>query len=65
MKKSIQELQTKKIVELEKELSTLRAEVAKLKVEKKAKPEKDTNLIQKKQMKIAQLLTVINQQKKA
>ncbi len=65
MKKAIQELQTKKIAELEKELATLRTEVAKLKVEKKAKPEKDTNLIQKKQTKIAQLLTVMNKQKKA
>lgn len=61
MKKQISDLQSKTAAELMKEMSSVRSEIAKLKVEAKMKPQKDTNLIKKKEKHLAHILTVITQ----
>ena len=61
MKKHIKELQAKTVVDLQKEIGTLRAEIAKFKVESKVKPQKDSNIIKKKEKQLAHILTVITQ----
>ena len=61
MKKLITELTAKTSQELDKEVADLRLEIAKLIVESKAKPQKDTNTIKKKQKRIAYILTVKRQ----
>ena len=61
MKKLTKELQGKDISELEKEVQSLRKEIAKLKIERKVKPPKDTNLIRKKEKRLASILTMITQ----
>lgn len=63
MKKAAKELRSKSIQDMHKEVQTLRTEIARLKVEKKVKPQKDTNLIAKKQKRLAVVLTLINQQR--
>lgn len=61
MKKYIQELQAKTISELEREATKVRQEIAKLKLESKVNPSKDTNFLQKKRKTLARILTVISQ----
>ena len=61
MKKQITDLQGKSVADLVKEVAAVRAEVAKLKVEAKIKPQKDTNLIKKREKHLAHILTVISQ----
>ncbi len=61
MKKHIKELQAKTVADLTKEIGTVRLEIAKLKVESKIKPQKDSNLIKKKEKHLAHILTVITQ----
>jgi ribosomal protein L29 len=63
MKKLTKELQTKSVKDLEKEAETLHTEIAKLSVERKVKPEKDTNLITKKRKRLAVILTLMGQKK--
>lgn len=59
MKKITKELQAKTVENLLKEAEVLRAEVAKLILEKGIKPQKDTNIKIKKQKKLAAILTMI------
>ncbi|MBP7966946.1 50S ribosomal protein L29 [Candidatus Woesebacteria bacterium] len=61
MKKYIADLQAKSVGEINKDISAIIEEVAKLKIESKIKPQKDTNLIKKKEKQLAQMLTVITQ----
>lgn len=63
MRKSRKEYQDKSIVELEKQAQTIREEIAKLSIESKLKPQKDTNLIVKKRKSLAVVLTLINEKK--
>jgi ribosomal protein L29 len=61
MKKVTHDLAGKSIEELQKEVAVLKADIAKLFSTRKAKPEKDTNAIAKKQKKLAVALTLITQ----
>lgn len=63
MKKSVKELQSKTVKELEKSVNSLHEEVAKLRLQQKVNPSKDTNIVSKKRKMIATLLTVITQKK--
>jgi ribosomal protein L29 len=63
MKKEVKELKQKTIKEIEKEISNLRQEIAKLKIETKVNPPKDTNLLRKKNKKLGRLLTVLTEKK--
>ena len=51
----------KTVKELMKEAQDLRTELAMLQIERKVKPQKDTNLTMKKRKKLAVILTLINQ----
>ena len=59
MKKLTKELYSKSIDDLNKEVVALGSEIAKLKVERKVKQEKDTNWLFKKQKRLAAILTMI------
>lgn len=61
MKKTVTELQVKSVQELEKEAQTLRDEIAKLTIESKVKPEKNTNLSFNKKRRLAVILTLVTQ----
>lgn len=63
MKKIVKDYNSKTIKELEKEKKTLTEEIARLKVELKVNPRKDTNILMKKRKKLAVLLTVLNEKK--
>jgi len=65
MKKVINKLKQKTIKELEQEVNNLRQEIAKLKIETKVNPPKDTNFLVKKRKKLAQLLTILTEKKEA
>lgn len=61
MKKVTQDLAGKSIEELKKEAAVLKADIARLFSTRKAKPEKDTNAVVKKQKRLAVALTLITQ----
>lgn len=63
MKKTVKELRNKTISELEKEAKTLRGELAKLILEAKVKPTKDTNVLIKKRKRLAVILTILGEKK--
>ncbi len=63
MKKIVKDYNLKKIEDLEKEKKTLTEEIARLKLELKVNPKKDTNILMKKRKKLAILLTVLNEKK--
>ncbi len=63
MKNQTKDLQEKTIKELEKNVQTIREEIAKLKLEIRIKPQKDTNIIMKKRREIARMLTLINEKR--
>ncbi len=63
MKNQTKDLQVKTIKELEKNVQTIREEIAKLKLEIRIKPQKDTNIIMKKRREIARMLTLINEKR--
>lgn len=63
MKKQNRDLVQKSVEELQKEAKTLRDDMAKLHVESRVKPEKDTNSSRKKQKRLAVVLTLINTKK--
>lgn len=63
MKKIVSEFKGKALGELEKEKQKLRLEIAKLKLEFKANPQKDTNLMFKKRKRLAVVLTLMNERK--
>ncbi len=61
MKKITKEYTNKTAEELKKEAESLRKEIAKLEIERQAKPQKDTNMIFKKKKRLAVVLTTIRQ----
>ncbi|OQY67391.1 50S ribosomal protein L29, partial [Microgenomates bacterium UTCPR1] len=63
MKKIIKEIRSKSIAELEKQRVSLAEEIAKLKLSKKAIPQKDSNLLKKKRKQMAILLTIMTEKK--
>ncbi|MBW7960324.1 50S ribosomal protein L29 [Patescibacteria group bacterium] len=63
MKKIIKEIRSKSIAELEKQRVSLAEEIAKMKLSKKAIPQKDTNLLKKKRKQMAILLTIMTEKK--
>lgn len=65
MKKSIQELLKKSSADLDKEVKQLKTEIAKMVVERKVLPQKDTNLMGKKKNRVAALMTIINQKRES
>ncbi len=58
MRKQIEDIKKKSKVEMEKEIRNTMEEIARLTVESKVNPQKDSNLIFKKKKYIAQLKTV-------
>lgn len=63
MKKITKEYKTKTRKELEKIVQHLREEIAKLRLEAKVNPPKDTNLLVKKRKTLALILTLISEKK--
>jgi len=63
MKNKILELKAKSIHELEKEAKDLREEIAKLRLELKVNPPKDTNVLMKKRKQLAVILTIVGEKK--
>ncbi len=63
MRKINNEYREKTIKELEKEGQKLRQEIAKLKLEEKVNPAKDTNLLMKKRKRLAVILTLFTEKK--
>jgi ribosomal protein L29 len=63
MKKAVADLKTKSIKQLEIEISKLREEIAKLKLEIKINQPKDANLLFKKRKQLARMLTVLTEKK--
>lgn len=63
MKKNTKTYREKTVKELEKENSSLREEIAKLRLSFKSNPPKDTNLLMKKRKLLAVLLTVLGEKK--
>jgi ribosomal protein L29 len=61
MKKTFKEIKDKSIKELEKETGSLRAEIAKLNLEAKINPPKNTNTRFLKRKRLAVMLTVLGQ----
>ena len=59
MKKITKELQAKSMEDLLKETDVLRGEITKMRLEQGVKPQKDTNIIIKKQKRLAAILTMI------
>jgi ribosomal protein L29 len=63
MRKITKELTEKSIAELQKEAQSLKEEIAKLTLEAKSNPPKDTNMVFKKRKRLAVILTLISQKK--
>ena len=63
MKKKKIEIKSKSIPELEKAEIKLREEIARLRLELKVNPAKDTNIIMKKRKELAVILTIMSQKK--
>lgn len=61
MKKITKEYITKTVEEMKKEVEALHKEIAKLEIERKAKPQKDSNMVFKMKKRLAVILTVISQ----
>jgi len=61
MKKLTKELKNKTIDQLEKEIQIIRSEIAKLRLETKTNPTKDTNLLIKKRKRLAVILTILKE----
>ena len=63
MKKKNLKLKDKAVGELEKEAQVLREEIAKIKLEFRVNPAKDTNILMKKRKQLAVTLTLIGEKK--
>lgn len=64
-KKETRELRGKSLEELKKQTEDLRVDIAKTRVELKANPPKDTNVMMKKRKRLARILTIIREKKLA
>lgn len=65
MKKLVKEMSTKSMKELEKKVQENQLDIAKLQLEAKTNPQKDTNLLFKKRKQVAVFLTLINEKQAA
>lgn len=63
MKKTSSEFKGKSVKDLEKEEKKLREEMAKLKLESKVNPQKDSNFLFKKRKRLAVILTLLNERR--
>lgn len=63
MKKKNLKLKDKSIGDLEKDVQNLREEIAKIRLEFRVNPAKDTNLLMKKRKQLAVTLTLIGEKK--
>lgn len=63
MKKLTKQYREKSLKELEKEVTILREEITKMKLNQKVSPPKDVNLLFKKKKQLAVLLTVMSEKK--
>jgi ribosomal protein L29 len=63
MRKVVEQLRKKTIKELEKEIIKQRELIAKLRLQVKVNPPKDTNQLGKERKKLAQLLTIAGEKK--
>ena len=61
MKKTTKELRQKAKEDLKKEVEALNEEIAKMNLEQKVNPAKDSNLIFKKRKRLAAVLTVLSE----
>jgi len=61
MKKIVAELKKKTVKEIEKDIQSLREEIAKNRLEAKVNPVKDSNFLVKKKKKLAVLLTILTE----
>ncbi len=64
MKSIMKELENKSIAELEKEVSALREEIAKMRLDRVVNVPKDTNILSKKTKSLAQILTVLSEKRR-
>lgn len=60
-KKDMHDLKTKSAKELKAESIALRSEIAKLTIERRINPQKDTNSIMKKRKRLARILTILSE----
>jgi len=60
MKNIVKDYAKKSLSDLEKEAQTMREDIAKARLDMKAKPPKDTNIISKKRKRLAVILTLAN-----
>lgn len=65
MRKSVQDIHSKSVKDLEKEVASIRHDIAKTSLEQKVQPVKDTNVIKKKKHQLARTLTVLNDKKES
>lgn len=65
MKKLVKDYINKTIKEIDNELRILREEIARLKLESKVNPPKNTNFLIKKKKKLAVLLTILSQKQES
>ena len=63
MKKLTKEINEKNLIQLEKEAIVLREEIAKMILETRVNPVKDTNTITKRKKRLAVILTLITQKR--
>jgi ribosomal protein L29 len=63
MRKKMQDITNKQPTELREEIRKLNQEIAKLSVDMKANPPKDSNDLPKKRRQLARMMTVLNSQK--
>jgi len=61
MKKITKEYTNKTVEELKKEVESMHKEIAKLEIEKRAKPQKDSNMLFKMKKRLAVILTMMRQ----
>lgn len=65
MRKTTAEVSKMKIADIQKQIQTTREEIAKLRLEKRVSPQKDSNLITKKRKRLAVMLTVLSEKQDA
>lgn len=65
MRKTTAEVSKMKIADIQKQVQATREEIAKLRLEKRVSPQKDSNLITKKRKRLAVMLTVLSEKQDA
>ena len=65
MRKTTAEVSKMKIADIQKQIQTTREEIAKLRLETRVSPQKDSNVITKKRKRLAVMLTVLSEKQDA